>query len=66
MKLMPGRKSDLKDVRARHRGCTLVRAKLQKVATLRKYLRGHARSDGIDGATLAKMFFIDAEQQDEV
>ena len=53
-------------LQARHPGCRLVRAKLQKVAALRRYLRSHAKSDRIDGVTLAKMPFIDAEQLDEV
>jgi len=53
-------------LRARHPGCRLVRAKLQKVAALRRYLRGGAKSDRIDGLTLAKMPFIDAEHLDEV
>ena len=53
-------------LRARHPSCRLVRAKLQKVAALRRYLRGGAKSDRIDGLTLAKMPFVDAEQLDEV
>lgn len=52
--------------RAKHPDCRLVRAKLQKVAALRRYLRGHAKSDRIDGVTLAKMPFIAPEQLDEV
>jgi transposase len=36
------------------------------VAALRRYLRGGAKSDRIDGLTLAKMPFIDAEHLDEV
>jgi transposase len=52
-------------LRARHPECRLVKAKLQKVAALRRYLRSHAKSDRVDGVTLAKMPFIDAEQLDE-
>lgn len=53
-------------LRARHPDCQLVKARLQKVAALRRYLRSHAKSDRIEGVTLAKMPFIDAEQLDEV
>jgi len=42
-----------------------VKARLQKMAALRKYIRGHAKSDQVDGVTLAKMPFIDAEQLEE-
>lgn len=53
-------------LRARHPDCRLVRAKTQKVAALRKYLRGSSKSDRIDAITLAKMPFIDPEQLYEV
>jgi len=53
-------------LRARHPGCRLVKAKGQKVAALRRYLRGSAKSDRIDALTLAKMPFIDPEQLGEV
>lgn len=53
-------------LKARHPDCRLVRAKTQKVAALRKYLRGRSKSDQIDALTLAKMPFIDPEQLDEV
>ena len=53
-------------IRARHPECRLVRAKGQKVAALRKYLRGRSKSDRIDALTLAKMPFIDPEQLDNV
>jgi len=52
-------------LRARHPECRLVKARLQKVAALRRYLRSHTKSDRVDGLTLAKMPFIDAEQLDE-
>ena len=52
-------------LRARHPECRLVKARLQKVAALRRYLRSRAKSDRIDSMTLAKMPFIDAEQLDE-
>ena len=52
-------------LRARHPDCWLVKARLQKVAALRRYIRSRAKSDRVDGATLAKMPFIDAEQLDE-
>jgi len=44
----------------------LVKAKMQKVAALRRYLRGPVKSDRIDALTLAKMPFIDPEQLEEV
>jgi transposase len=53
-------------LRARHPEARLVRAKAQKVAALRKYLRGRSKSDRIDALTLAKMPFIDPEQLDEI
>lgn len=53
-------------LRARHPECRLVRAKGQKVAALRRYLRGSSKSDRIDALTLAKMPFIDPEQLYEV
>ncbi len=53
-------------LRARHPDCRLVRAKTQKVAALRKYLRSSSKSDRIDALTLAKMPFIDPEQLYEV
>ncbi len=53
-------------LRARHPDCRLVRAKGQKVAALRRYLRGSSKSDRLDALTLAKMSFIDPEQLDEV
>ncbi len=53
-------------LRAHHPDCRLVRAKVQKVAALRKYLRGRSKSDRIDALTLAKMPFIDPEQLYEV
>lgn len=52
-------------LRARHPECRLVKARLQKVAALRRYLRSYTKSDRVDGTTLAKMPFIDAEQLDE-
>ena len=52
-------------LRARHPECRLVKARLQKVAALRKYLRSRTKSDRVDGVTLAKMPFIDSEQLDE-
>jgi transposase len=52
-------------LRARHPESRLVKARLQKVAALRKYIRGHAKSDRVDGVTLAKMPFIDSEQLEE-
>jgi len=53
-------------LRARYPYCRLVRTKTQKVAALRKYLRGSSKSDRIDALTLAKMPFIDPEQLYEV
>ena len=53
-------------LRARHPDCRLVRAKGQKVAALRRYLRGSSKSDRLGALTLAKMSFIDPEQLDEV
>lgn len=53
-------------LRARHPDCRLVKAKTQKVAALRRYLRGSAKSDRIDAITLAKMPFIDPERFDEL
>ncbi len=44
-------------LRARHPECRLVKAKLQKVAALRRYLRSRTKSDRVDGVTLAKMPF---------
>ena len=52
-------------LRARHPECRMVKARLQKVAALRRYLRSHTKSDRVDGVTLAKMPFIDSEQLDE-
>lgn len=51
---------------SRHPDCQLVKAKMQKIAALRRYLRGPAKSDRIDALTLAKMPFIDPEQLYEV
>ena len=42
-------------LRSRHPACRLVKAKTQKVAALRRYLRGPAKSDRLDALTLAKM-----------
>jgi transposase len=53
-------------LRARNPNCRLVKAKGQKVAALRRYLRRTAKSDRIDALTLAKMPFIDPEQLGEV
>jgi transposase len=53
-------------LRSCHPECRVVRAKGQKVAALRRYLRGPVKSDRIDAVTLAKMPFIDAERLDEV
>jgi len=39
---------------------------MQKIAALRRYLRGSAKSDRIDALTLAKMPFIDPEQLYEI
>ena len=46
-------------LKARHPDCRLVSAKTQKVAVLRKYLRGRSESDRIDTVTLAKTPFVD-------
>jgi len=53
-------------LRSRHPDCRLLKAKMQKVAALRRYLRGPVKSDRIDALTLAKMPFIDPEQMEEV
>jgi transposase len=53
-------------LKAQHPGCRLVKAKGQKVAALRRYLRSSAKSDRIDALTLAKMPFIDPERLDEL
>jgi len=53
-------------LRSRHPDCRLVKAKMQKIAALRRYLRGSAKSDRIDALTLAKMPFIDPEQLYEI
>jgi len=53
-------------LRSRHPDCRLVKAKTQKVAALRWYLRGPVKSDRLDALTLAKMPFIDPEQLDEI
>jgi len=53
-------------LRSSHPDCRLVKAKTQKVAALRRYLRGPVKSDRIDALTLAKMPFIDPEQLDEI
>jgi len=53
-------------LRSRHPDCRLVKAKTQKVAALRRYLRGPVKSDRIDALTLAKMPFIDPEQMDAI
>jgi len=53
-------------LRSRHPDCRLVKAKTQKVAALRRYLRGPAKTDRLDALTLAKMPFIDPEQLDEI
>jgi len=53
-------------LRSRHPECRLVKAKMQKIAALRRYLRGSAKSDRIDALTLAKMPFIDPEQLYEI
>jgi len=42
-------------IRVRHLDCRLVRAKGQKVAALRRYLRGSSKSDRIGALTLAKI-----------
>jgi len=53
-------------LRSRHPNCRLVKAKMQKVAALRRYLRGPVKSDRLDALTLAKMPFIDPEQLIEI
>jgi transposase len=53
-------------LRARHPDCRLVKAKTQKVAALRRYLRGPVKSDRLDALTLAKMPFIDPEKLVEI
>jgi transposase len=53
-------------LRSRHPNCRLVKAKTQKVAALRRYLRGPVKSDRLDALTLAKMPFIDPEQLIEI
>jgi len=53
-------------LRSRYPDCRLVKAKTQKVAALRRYLRGPVKSDRIDALTLAKMPFIDPEQMEEI
>jgi transposase len=53
-------------LRDHHPGCRLVKAKMQKVAALRRYLRGPVKSDRLDALTLAKMPFIDPEQLIEI
>ena len=53
-------------LRSSHPECRVVRAEGQKVAALRRYLRGPVKSDRIDAFTLAKMPFIDPERLDEV
>jgi len=53
-------------LRSCHPECRVVRAKGQRVAALRRYLRGPVKSDRIDAFTLAKMPFIDPERLDEV
>jgi transposase len=53
-------------LRSRHPDCQMVKAKMQKIAALRRYLRGSAKSDRIDALTLAKMPFIDPEQLYEI
>ena len=53
-------------LKSQHPDCRLVKAKGQKVAALRRYLRSSAKSDRIDALTLAKMPFIDPERLDEL
>jgi transposase len=53
-------------LRSCHPDCRLLKAKMQKVAALRRYLKGPVKSDRIDALTLAKMPFIDPEQMEEV
>lgn len=54
------------DPRSRHAACRLVKAKMQKIAVLRPYLRRSAKSDRIEALTLAKTPFIDPEQVYEI
>ncbi len=53
-------------LQARHPDCLVVKAKTQKVAALRRYLRGPVKSDRLDALTLAKMPFVDPEQLDKI
>jgi transposase len=53
-------------LRSRHPDCRLAKARTQKVAALRRYLRGPVKSDRLDALTLAKMPFIDPEQLIEI
>jgi transposase len=53
-------------LRSQRPDCRLVKAKMQKVAALRRYLRGPVKSDRLDALTLAKMPFIDPEQLIEI
>ena len=53
-------------LRAQRHDCRLVKAKMQKVAALRRYLRGPVKSDRLDALTLAKMPFIDPEHLIEI
>jgi transposase len=53
-------------LRSQRPNCRLVKAKMQKVAALRRYLRGPVKSDRLDALTLAKMPFIDPEQLIEI
>ena len=53
-------------LRSRHPDCRLVKARTQKVAALRRYLRGPVKSDRLDALTLAKMPFVDPEQLNEI
>ena len=53
-------------LRSKHHESRLVKAKGQKVAALRRYLRSSAKSDRIDALTLAKMPFIDPERLDQL
>jgi transposase len=53
-------------LRSQRPDCRLVKAKMQKIAALRRYLRGPVKSDRLDALTLAKMPFIDPEQLIEI
>ncbi len=53
-------------LRAHRPSCRLVKARMQKVAALRRYLRGPVKSDRLDSLTLAKMPFIDPEKLIEI